>query len=112
MPNAHSFTDPLLGIFRAGDLPPELAARGAWLLALLIDGFAIEDDRSMRAVSHWDLPPKELATARDYLSSLPSDRFPNMSSIAAEMGSGKPDEAFDVLIDVFIDGLAARASNG
>jgi hypothetical protein len=35
-----------------------------------------------------------------------------MSSIAAVMGSGKSDEAFDLLLDLFIDGLAARASNG
>jgi hypothetical protein len=40
------------------------------------------------------------------------ERFPKMSSIAAVMGSGKSDEAFDLLFDLFIDGLAAQASNG
>jgi hypothetical protein len=49
-------------------------------------------DRDRRSAAHVRLTATGIATA-----------------IAS---SGKPDEAFDLRFDLFIDGMAARASNG
>ena len=47
---------------------------------------------------------------RDYIaSSLPPDRFPNLVAVADSYGVTDPDERFELLVDLFVGGLAARA---
>jgi len=48
--------------------------------------------------------------ARDYIASLPADLFPNMTGLAGEFALSDPDERFELLIDIFVDGLARRAA--
>jgi hypothetical protein len=48
--------------------------------------------------------------ARDYIASLPADLFPTMTGLADEFAFADPDERFDLLIDIFVDGLARRAA--
>ena len=48
--------------------------------------------------------------ARDYIVSLPADLFPNMTSLAGEFALADPDERFELLIEIFVDGLARRAA--
>ena len=50
--------------------------------------------------------------ARDYIASLPADLFPNMTSLAGEFALADPDERFELLIEIFVDGLARRAAAG
>jgi hypothetical protein len=38
--------------------------------------------------------------------------FPNMVSLADEFAFDDADERFDLLIDIFVDGLARRAAAG
>ncbi len=49
---------------------------------------------------------------RDYIASLPGDVFPHMTSLADEFAFADDDERFELLIDIFVDGLARRASLG
>jgi TetR/AcrR family tetracycline transcriptional repressor len=46
---------------------------------------------------------------RDYFSSLPPERFPNLVAVAAELTNVDTDARFELLLDFFVDGLAARA---
>jgi TetR/AcrR family tetracycline transcriptional repressor len=46
---------------------------------------------------------------RDYFSSLPPDRFPNLVAVASELTDVDMDERFELLLEFFVDGLAARA---
>jgi hypothetical protein len=46
--------------------------------------------------------------ARDYIASLPRDLFPTMTSLADEFAFSDADERFELLVDIFIDGLARR----
>jgi len=46
---------------------------------------------------------------RDYIASLPANLFPNMTGLAGEFALAHPDERFELLIDIFVDGLARRA---
>jgi len=48
--------------------------------------------------------------ARDYIASLPAELFPNMVGLAEEFAFSDADERFELLIDIFVDGLARRAA--
>jgi hypothetical protein len=48
--------------------------------------------------------------ARDYAASLPAELFPTMTSLADEFSLADPEERFEVLLDIFVDGLARRAA--
>jgi hypothetical protein len=50
--------------------------------------------------------------ARDYIAALPPQSFPNMVGLADEFALADRDERFDLLIDIFVDGLARRAAAG
>ena len=50
--------------------------------------------------------------ARDYIASLPVKQFPTMVALADEFAFADPDERFELLLDIFIDGLARRAAAG
>ena len=47
--------------------------------------------------------------ARDYIASLPAGQFPTMVSLADEFAFADADERFELLIDIFVDGLARHA---
>jgi hypothetical protein len=49
---------------------------------------------------------------RDYIAALPSDRFPNMVAVADHYAIIDPELRFELLLDFFVDGLAARARSG
>jgi hypothetical protein len=49
--------------------------------------------------------------ARDYIASLPAAQFPNMTALADEFAFSDPNERFELLIDLFVDGLSRRASS-
>jgi hypothetical protein len=49
--------------------------------------------------------------ARDYIASLPAQLFPNMTALAGEFAFADPDERFELLIDIFVDGLARLAAS-
>ena len=44
-----------------------------------------------------------------FFGSLPSDRFPNLAAAAGEFAKTDFDERFELLISIFISGLAAQA---
>ncbi|MGH3082708.1 MAG: hypothetical protein ACRDNP_01390 [Gaiellaceae bacterium] len=46
---------------------------------------------------------------RDYMASLPRDRFPNLVEVAAHFTFGDREQCFEVLLDLYVDGLAKRA---
>jgi hypothetical protein len=48
--------------------------------------------------------------ARDYVASLPAERFPHMVSLADEFAFADAGERFELLIDIFVDGLARHAA--
>jgi hypothetical protein len=46
----------------------------------------------------------------DYIASLPADRFPNLVAVADYHAITDPDLRFDLLLDIYVEGLAKRAS--
>jgi len=117
-PNALRYSERILAILRAGGLPPKLAVQGYLLLIATINGFTIDetgvddgpDPSGAQALAPDDL--QQIANmARDYIASLPAAQFPTMTALADEFALSDPDERFDLLIDIFIDGLSRRAAN-
>ena len=117
-PNALRYSERILAILRAAGLPPRLAVQGYLLLIATVNGFTIDetgvDDASARAETPPPIDPdtrQQVADmARDYIASLPAAQFPNMTALADEFALADPDERFEFLIDIFVDGLARHAA--
>ena len=117
-PNALRYSERILAILRAGGLPPHLAVQGYLLLIATVNGFTIDetgvDDGTAAADGPLPIDPADLQQvanmARDYIASLPAAQFPNMTALADEFAFSDPDERFELLIDIFVDGLSRRAA--
>jgi AcrR family transcriptional regulator len=100
----------LLGILLAGGLDPQGAAWACDIFVLLVTAAAREDDvRRPRARSDDDRREQVDDLYRTF-AGLPPDRFPHLAAHAAQMVAGDGDERLRFAIDVFIDGLVARAA--
>jgi hypothetical protein len=47
-----------------------------------------------------------------YFASLPPEHFPNLTKLAGEFSLTDDDERFELLLDIFVDGLARRGGRG
>ena len=117
-PNALQFSERVLAILRAGGLSPRLAVQGYLLLIATVNGFTVDETGVEDGAGPGGrAPPGDLAArqqaadmARDYIASLPAGLFPTMTALADEFALADPDERFELLIDIFVDGLARRAA--
>jgi AcrR family transcriptional regulator len=111
-PNALRYAERVLAILRAGGVPDELAVAGQQLLISIVSGFAI-DETGEGGQPPADQPPtgEAAAMARDYVASLPADRFPHLVHLADHFASDDADQRFELLLDLFVGGLAQRARN-
>ena len=118
-PNALRYSERVLAILRAGGLPPRMAVQGYLLLIETVNGFTLDetgvDDATPASADHSAAPgdPDSLQetanVARDYIASLPAGQFPTMVGLADEFAFADADERFELLIDIFVDGLARHA---
>ena len=110
-PHALEYSERVLAVLRAGGVPDQLAVLGFHLLTAVINGFTLDETGTGSEV-----PPDKAAIAegakmaRDYLASLPVDRFPNTVAVADQFTVSDPDVRFQLLVDLFVDGLAQRAA--
>src|SRR5215469_6056014 len=112
-PNALVFSERTLAILRAGGLPPRLAVRASHLLISTVNGFTIDETGVSGTGPEGAAPAADAAAAAGgYLATLPPDRFPNLVSLAHEFADADRDERFELLIDIFVDGLARLAKAG
>lgn len=113
-PNALAYSERVLAILRAGGVPDPLAVLGHHLLIAVVNGFTI-DETGEGGEPPPDQPPSwsddAAAVVRDYLSSLPAARFPNLAALADHFTFSDPDARFELLLDLFVDGLAQRAAD-
>ena len=109
-PNALRHSERTLAILRAGGVPDELAVQGYLLLMSIVNGFTI-DETGEGGQPPADQPPAEEAAhmVRDYFASLPAERFPNLVSLGDHFALSDADQRFDMLLDLYVEGLAKRA---
>ena len=95
----------VLAIMRAGGLPDSRAAAGLYLMWIIVNGFSLEETRAGEP----ERPGPDLsAEVGRYFASLPGERFANLAAVAAEFAKTDFDELFELLIEIFIDGLTER----
>jgi TetR/AcrR family transcriptional regulator, tetracycline repressor protein len=96
----------VLAIMRAGGLTEGTAVAGLYFLWVIVNGFSLEETPAEDPEQPGpDLSPE----ASRYFASLPGDRFPNLAAAAGEFAKTDSDERFELLISIFINGLAAQA---
>jgi hypothetical protein len=81
------------------------------MLFSVVNGFTM-DETGEGGEPPADQPPlgEAAAMARDYIGSLPRERFPNLVELADHFAFADPDLRFELLLDLFVDGLAKRAA--
>lgn len=110
-PNALRFSERVLAVLRAGGVPDDLAVLGHHLLFSIVNGFTLDEAGLAETMDDEQLQEAG-RMARDYIAALPADRFPNMVAVADAYAITNNDRRFALLIDLYVDGLAARAAAG
>jgi AcrR family transcriptional regulator len=134
-PHALRYSEKVLAILRAGGVPDWLAVAGHHLLIAVVNGFTLDEtsagqapggrpaEREHRRGGRQDgkqgadegddggaaAQPSPDGPSR-YLASLPPGQFPNLTALAGHFSAADPDERFELLLDIFVDGLAQRAA--
>ena len=125
-PNALRYSERMLAILTAAGLPPRLAVQGYLLLISTVNGFTVDetgvddagpDGSGSSGGDGGGAKPRDPAglqqaadMTRDYIASLPAEFFPTMTGLADEFAFSDADERFELLIDIFVDGLARHAA--
>jgi len=111
-PNALAFSEGLLAILRAGNLPDRASAYFAALLPLYVSAFSLEEASGLKSPGGGETSPEEvLEEIRGYFASLPAERFPNLSALAGDITGGEPDDRFEFGLGLMLDGLERRLDN-
>ena len=109
-PNHLDSAETVLALFRAGGLPPQVAAYGVDLIASYVVMSAFELSQrhgpEQPSLGHAEA---YLDGVRGFLGSLPQDRYPVAVSMVDELTRNVGDERFDFGVDVILAGLVARA---
>ena len=105
------FAENMLGILLAGGVSRQDAAWACDILPLLTTASAVESDtRRDRGLTTEADRQRAVGHMRDAFTTLPPEQFPLINSTLDEMVTGDTDDRFAFAIDVFVDGLAARAA--
>ncbi len=107
-PNALGYSERILAVLRAGGVPDDLAVLGHHLLFSIVNGFTIDESGEIAATDAHPRGEQAGALVRSYITALPADRFPNMVAVAEHYAITDNDRRFTLLIDLYVDGLAAR----
>jgi AcrR family transcriptional regulator len=107
-PNALRVSEGLFAILRAGGIPDQLAVTAHHLLFAIINGFTL-DETTQLGVEIEGPPDEQADAARAYIAELPAERFPNLIAVAEHFHYADSDQGFELLISLFVDGLAVRA---
>jgi AcrR family transcriptional regulator len=101
---AFQLVENMLAILFAGGLDPQNAAWAADILSMVASYAAIEND--VRGADHQEQARK----LHETFSALSPDRFPLITTHAAQLVGGDADERFRIAVDVVIDGMLARTA--
>lgn len=104
----------LMAIMVAGGVSEQAAAWFCDLSALYVGAIAYEESiwmmRARAAEGGEDFDHAAMdAELRGFFESLPADRYPLLTSLAAVMTQGDGDERFEFALDVLVSGLAAAS---
>jgi AcrR family transcriptional regulator len=112
-PNALRYSERVLAILRAGGVPDKLAVQSYLLLFSVVNGFTMDEAGYEAETEAGAAPPLEEGAEMvgDYLGSLPADQFSNIQEVAPHFADPDQDARFELLLDLFVEGLARRAQD-
>jgi AcrR family transcriptional regulator len=111
-PNALRMSERVLAILRAGGVPDELAVQGYLLMISVVNGFTLDEAGYDQQAPEGAPPADEAAEmVKTYFESLPDEQFSHLKQVAQHFAMSDQDARFDLLIDLFVDGIAARAAS-
>ena len=100
----------LLGLLRAGGVRDQDAAWACDILPLITTSLAVETAVYQQRGADGLTEEEMIERLTQAFSSLDPARFPNLAALASVMTTGDGDQRFHFAVDVFLDGLAARAA--
>ncbi|MFD0276430.1 TetR/AcrR family transcriptional regulator [Kitasatospora sp. NPDC127111] len=103
-PHAMDIAEAMLGILRAGGLDEQTAAYGVDLLGLYTTAttFEVSTRGGGNSQEYTD-------RVRQYFATIPVDRYPMITSMAAALTRNVGDERFEFGLDILVAGLARQA---
>jgi AcrR family transcriptional regulator len=110
-PNALRYTEGVVAILRAGRVPDQLAVQSYLLLMSVVNGFTMDEAGYEAETEAGVAPPLEEGAEMvgEYLGSLPAGEFPNTIQVAGHFADADQEGRFELLLDLFVEGLAKRA---
>jgi AcrR family transcriptional regulator len=102
--------DNLLGLLRAGGVRDQDAAWACDILPLITTAIAVETAVHQQRAAEGHSEREVIERLSQALSSLDQARFPNLTALGPFLTTGGGDERFHFAVDVFLDGLVARAA--
>ncbi len=102
--------DNMLALLRAGGIRDQDAAWACDILPLITTALAVETAVYQQRAAGGVTEEEVIARLTETFHSLDADRFPNLVALGPLMTTGGGDERFHFAVDVFLDGLVARAA--
>ncbi len=110
-PTLARYSEWLFDLLQPVGIPDQVIAYLGDLMGLYIGAFAFEESLGIASPTGEDLPPDQIVQMfRDYVASLPDDRFPHTKGAVDLLFGGDNDERFEFGLDVVIRGLETYAS--
>ena len=112
-PTLARYSEWLFELLQPVGIPDQVIAYLGDLMGLYIGAFAFEESLGIASPTGEDLPPDQIVQMfRDYVASLPDDRFPRTKGAVDLLFGGGNDERFEFGLDVVIRGLETYAGGG
>jgi AcrR family transcriptional regulator len=109
-PTLARFNEWLLTLLTPAGIPDRQIAYFADLINLYVGAYAFEESLGLASPTGEDLPLEQiLAMLRDYLLSLPADRFPHVHRAIGDLFAGDRDERFEFGLDLILRGIGTYA---
>jgi hypothetical protein len=109
-PSLVRFAEWLFALLTPIGVPDRVIAYLGDLASLYVGAYALEESLGPASPTGEALPPEQVAAMfRDYLLSLPADRFPHVHRAAGHLFGGDADERFEFGMDVLVKGIEAYA---
>jgi AcrR family transcriptional regulator len=105
-------TEWLFELLRPVGIPEPVIAYVGDVTGLYVGAYAFEESLGLASPTGEDLPPEEiLEMFREYLESLPADRFPQTKGVIDLLFGGDADERFEFGLDLLIRGIETHADD-
>jgi AcrR family transcriptional regulator len=103
-------TEWMFELLTPAGIPDRVIALLGDMAALYVGAYAFEESLGLASPTGEDLPPEQIvAMFRDYLLSLPAERFPHVHRAIDDLFGGDANDRFEFGLDVIVRGIGTYA---